>query len=71
MTIQDQLNDARLERSKARLEMNIHRFGTKAWRNAEDDLNFWQGKVANLEALVHQSRETALPAQKSQSKLWK
>ena len=27
---------------------------TKKWREAEEDLNFWQGKVANLEAAARQ-----------------
>jgi len=39
-------------RDNARAEMNRFKVGSRRWLDAEDDLNFWQGKVANLQALV-------------------
>ena len=37
-------------RNAARAAMNAAKQGTRKWRDAEEDLNFWIGKVANLEA---------------------
>jgi hypothetical protein len=45
------LNEAISNREAARTEFNAATTG-KARRNAEESLNFWQGKVANLEAMA-------------------
>lgn len=46
------LASATVSRDAARAAMNAARMGTRKWREAEEDLNFWQGKVANMEAAV-------------------
>lgn len=43
-------------RDDALIRLNNARSGTRAWYRAEDDLNYWQGKVANLEALAARNR---------------
>jgi hypothetical protein len=45
------LNEAISNREAASTEFNAATTG-KARRNAEESLNFWQGKVANLEAMA-------------------
>lgn len=40
------------KRDAARTTMNAAKVGTRAWLSAEAELNFWQGKVANLEGAV-------------------
>jgi hypothetical protein len=45
------LNEAITAREAARNEFNAATT-SKARRNAEESLNFWQGKVANLEAMA-------------------
>lgn len=37
-------------RNAARAAMNAAKPGSRKWRDAEEDLNFWSGKIANLEA---------------------
>ena len=44
------LADSIQNRDAARIAMNAARSGSQKWRDAEEDLNFWQGKVANMEA---------------------
>lgn len=39
-------------RDEARARMLAAKPGTKKWREAEEDLNFWQGRVAMSPALV-------------------
>ena len=46
------LVSATKSRDAARAAMNAARKFTARWREAEEDLNFWQGKVANMEAAV-------------------
>lgn len=46
------LANALSERDAARARMNAARTGSRAWRDAEEDLNFWQGKAANMEAAI-------------------
>ena len=46
------LASATASRDAARATMNAARMGTKKWRDAEEDLNFWQGKVANMQAAL-------------------
>lgn len=41
------LTEARHENEQARVRMETARTKS-AWRKAEEDLNFWQGKVAFL-----------------------
>ena len=48
--ISTELAYATTQRDQARARMNASKAGSKKWRDAEEDLNFWQGKVANLEA---------------------
>lgn len=43
-------DEALTQKIAARNAMNGEIVGTKAWRMAEEDLNFWQGKVAALAA---------------------
>ena len=38
--------EATTKRDEARKLLNSLKFGTKAWREAEEDLNFWIGRVA-------------------------
>ena len=45
------INQAIKNRDEARTQMNAHKIGTKQWIDAEENLNFWQGKVAHLEAI--------------------
>ena len=47
-----ELATATQKRDAARATMNATKAGTRAWLSAEEDLDFWQGKVANLEAAV-------------------
>lgn len=46
MTNTQRLIEATTNRDNARTQFNSLKPGTKAWRLAEEDLNFWQGKVA-------------------------
>jgi hypothetical protein len=46
------LADAVKSRDAARAAMNTAKKFTARWREAEEGLNFWQGKVANMEAAV-------------------
>ena len=46
------LNEAIKNRDEARNAMNAAKVNSKKWREAEEDLNFWSSKVANLEALA-------------------
>lgn len=41
-----------IECRNARARMNDAKPGTRKWREAEEDLNFWQGKVANMAAAL-------------------
>ncbi len=43
---------ATVARDNARAAMNAARAGSRKWREAEEDLNFWQGKVANMQAAL-------------------
>lgn len=45
-----ELETATRNRDAARAAMSAAREGSKKWREAEEDLNFWMGKVANMEA---------------------
>jgi hypothetical protein len=47
-----ELASATTSRDNARAAMNAARVGSRKWRDAEEDLNFWQGKVANMQAAV-------------------
>jgi CHASE3 domain sensor protein len=47
-----ELASATTSRDQARAAMNAARVGSRKWRDAEEDLNFWQGKVANMQAAV-------------------
>jgi len=42
-----------IERAAARQAMETIKPHTRAWREAEENLNFWQGKLANLEAFAN------------------
>jgi hypothetical protein len=44
---------AKKEREAAMQAMNTAQKYTRAWREAEENLNFWQGKLANLEAFAN------------------
>jgi hypothetical protein len=46
------LADAEGKRDAARKRMNDAKEGSRAWHDAADDLNFWQGKVANMDAAI-------------------
>lgn len=48
MTLQTALS----ERDAAKVKFDSLKPGGRKWREAEEDLNFWQSKVANLEALA-------------------
>lgn len=60
---QHQLAEAIARRSEARCAFASTVVGSSAWRQAEEDLNFWQGKVAALDAVasrpVRMSRPTS------------
>ena len=45
------LYNARIARETSRDKMNNSEVGTPTWREAEETLNFWQGKVAMLEIM--------------------
>lgn len=47
-----ELTDATARRDSARAAFTAAKPGTRRWREAEEDLNFWQGKVANLTAAL-------------------
>jgi hypothetical protein len=51
MTIQQKLENAINEREEARRVMDSKKKYTRAWRMAEENLNFWQSKVAMLEVM--------------------
>lgn len=40
--------NARKERDAARAKMNQFKAGSKEWNETEEELNFWQSKVAFL-----------------------
>lgn len=42
------LTDAIKNRDAARVAMNAAKPSSRKWRDAAEDLNFWQGKVAFL-----------------------
>ena len=42
------LANAIKDRDAARIAMNAAKIGSRKWRDAEEALNFWQGKVAFL-----------------------
>ena len=42
------LEEAETLRNVARTRFNTSKVGTKAWRKAEDELNWWIGRVAFL-----------------------
>lgn len=42
------LTDAIKNRDSARVAMNAAKPSSRKWRDAAEDLNFWQGKVAFL-----------------------
>lgn len=46
------LKTATTERDNARNIFESLKPRTKKWREAEEDLNFWQSKVAMIEAMV-------------------
>lgn len=50
------LAEAIAERDAARARMNAARVGSKTWRAAGQDLDFWMGKVAAL-SHYYQPRE--------------
>jgi hypothetical protein len=45
-----ELESARQQRDAARTALARARKGSRKWLEVEEDLHFWQGKVANLEA---------------------
>lgn len=49
---QAQLAEAIARRTEARMLYTSAVVGSKSWRDAEENLNFWQGKVAALDAKV-------------------
>ena len=51
------LEMARAAREEARREFNATATHSKAWMQAEENLNFWQSKVAMIEAF-NKSKET-------------
>lgn len=51
-TTQQQLAEAIANRTEARWLFTSAVVGTKVWREAEETLNFWQGKVAALDAMA-------------------
>lgn len=55
MTVEQKLNEATKSLNEARQLMNSKKHGSKAWRDAEETLNFWQGKVAMLEVMKKQN----------------
>ena len=53
----DGLADATARRDAARAAMNRARQGSRAWREAEEDLQFWIGKVAFFEVATRNVAE--------------
>ena len=47
-----QLAAAQQELSAARAKMNAAKAKGRSWFLAEEDVNFWSGKVANMEAAL-------------------
>lgn len=43
-----QLESATRQRDAARAKMNAAKMGSRKWMDAEEELNFWQSKVAFL-----------------------
>lgn len=52
MTTEQELEQAKDQREMARAQFLQSKRGTKAWRTAEEDLNWWQGRVVALESLT-------------------
>lgn len=48
--------------------MNRARRGSRAWREAEENLNFWQGRVVMLELLQKKQSEEKKAAKKAAPK---
>ena len=46
------LSEAKQKRDAARALMNAAKQGSKKWRDAEEDLDFWVGKVAMLDVMA-------------------
>lgn len=46
------LIEAQAKRDEARAKFDAARIGTRAWREAEEDLQFWIGKVAMLDVMA-------------------
>ncbi len=55
------LKQAINERNCAKLTLNIleanNRKYSQAWKEAEADLNYWQGKIVNYEAMLDHLKE--------------
>jgi hypothetical protein len=52
---EQQLQNARLQTDAARSAMNTERVGSRKWRDAVNDLEFWTNKSATLASLRHGS----------------
>lgn len=46
------LETARNGAEFARMQMGAAKVGSRKWLQAEEDLHFWQGKIANMEAAL-------------------
>lgn len=49
--VEIELAEAKAAREVARAAMNAAKLGSKKWIAAEEDLNWWQGRVAYLECM--------------------
>ena len=45
------IEEAKAKSEEARTAMNTAKKYSKKWREAEEDLNYWQGKAATYEAM--------------------
>lgn len=61
MTTEAKLEEARANCEKYRTAMHAAKIGSKKWREAEEDLSFWQGKAANFGAMVAQEKAEVKP----------
>lgn len=48
MTRQQMIDEATAKIEQSRAAFNAARPGSKAWREASEDLNFWQGRRAMI-----------------------
>lgn len=46
------LIEATTKRDEARARMNAARIGSRAWRDAEEDVEFWSNKAAMLDVMA-------------------